>query len=122
PERTDYMDRDTAAFLASRGFAVGLHGHQHRTESETHKVVDLNNQFIIAVSAGSLCAGRNELPTGQYRAYNIIEISDDYSTLKLNAYAMHQDGIMRPIILNQVERQSELTYSLATDSAPVLKQ
>lgn len=32
---------------------------------------------MAVISAGSLCAGRRELPTGVNRQYNVIEIADD---------------------------------------------
>jgi hypothetical protein len=88
PYRTDYMDVDQVYNMVGYGFRLGLHGHQHR-----HQVlpmhVDLPERETMAlVSAGSLCAGSKELPTGNYRQYNIIEIADDLLSARVHVRQM----------------------------------
>lgn len=88
PYRSDYMDTDQVRNMVGYGFRLGLHGHQHR-----HQVlpmhVDLPDREIMAiVSAGSLCAGPKELPTGFFRQYNIIEIADDLRAARVHVRQM----------------------------------
>ena len=88
PYRSDYMDADQVHNMVGYGFRLGLHGHQHR-----HQVfpmhIDLPDRETMAViSAGSLCAGPKELPTGFFRQYNIIEISDDLRTARVHVRQM----------------------------------
>jgi len=43
---------------------------------------------MAVVSAGSLCAGPHELPTGVNRQYNVLEISPDFRSVRVHARAM----------------------------------
>jgi hypothetical protein len=43
---------------------------------------------MAVVSAGSLCAGAAELPTGVHRQYNIIEIAEDFRSVRVHVRAM----------------------------------
>lgn len=43
---------------------------------------------MALVAVGSLCAGRNELPVGTFRQYNIIEIADNYHEARVHVRKM----------------------------------
>jgi predicted phosphodiesterase len=77
PYEDNYMDTGKLKNFIDSGIAVGFHGHQHKTEL----IQDYNNvvqqKRIVVFSAGTLCGGPNELPTGNNRQYNIVEIDWD---------------------------------------------
>lgn len=88
PYQTDYLDVEQVQNMVGYGFRLGLHGHQHR-----HQVVPLNVHLpdcetMAVVSAGSLCAGAKELPTGFFRQYNVIEIDDNLSSARVHVRQM----------------------------------
>lgn len=77
PYEDNYMDTGKLKNFIDSGITVGFHGHQHKTEL----IQDYNDvtqqKRIIIFSAGTLCGGPSELPTGNSRQYNIIEIDWD---------------------------------------------
>lgn len=74
PYDSNYMDSSRLKNFIDSGIVVGLHGHQHKTEL-IHEYNDVVEQkSILVFSAGTLCGGHNELPTGNNRQYNLIEI------------------------------------------------
>ncbi len=88
PYRTDYMDVDIVRGMIGRGFRLGLYGHQHKTQVAPHQVWLPDRERMAVISAGSLCAGANELPTGVHRQYNILEIADDFRSVRVHVRAM----------------------------------
>lgn len=88
PYRTDYMDVDIVRGMIGRGFRLGLYGHQHKTQITPHEVWLPDREKMAVVSAGSLCAGANELPTGVHRQYNVLEIANDFSRVRVHVRAM----------------------------------
>src|SRR5262249_34600404 len=74
PYRTDYMDANIVRSMIGGGFRLGLHGHQHKAQAGAQQVWLSNQERMAVASAGSLCAGTRELPTGTYRQYNLLEI------------------------------------------------
>lgn len=74
PYEFNYMDNSRLKNFIDSGISLGFHGHQHATEviHEFSDVIEQNK--IIIFSAGTLCAGPNELPTGNNRQYNLVEI------------------------------------------------
>lgn len=88
PYRTDYMDIDIVRGMIGRGFRLGLYGHQHKAQVAPHQVWLPDQERMAVVSAGSLCAGASELPTGFCRQYNIIEIADDFRSARIHVRAM----------------------------------
>lgn len=88
PYRTDYMDINIIKNMIGRGFRVGLFGHQHRNQAEPHHIFLPDKETMAIISAGSLCAGSNELPTGCYRQYNIIEFSENLQSLRVHVRQM----------------------------------
>lgn len=96
PGSCDYMDIATVCTLIATGFRLGLHGHQHRGQA-INRYVHLPKQEPIAiVSAGSLCAGPIDLPTGVNRQYNVIEISPDCSSLRVHVREMAIAAVFAP--------------------------
>ena len=88
PYRTDYMDVDIVRGMIGRGFRLGLYGHQHKTQVAPHQVLLPDRERMAVISAGSLCASANELPTGVHRQYNILEIADDFRSVRVHVRAM----------------------------------
>jgi hypothetical protein len=77
PLRDDYMEIGQVHEMAGLHFQLGMHGHQHVAAATTHYVYLSETQAMGVVSAGSLCAGSQELPRGVNRQYNLIVIEDD---------------------------------------------
>lgn len=76
PHDSNYMDNSRLKNFIESGISIGFHGHQHKTEL-IHEYSDVIEQKkIIVFSAGTLCGGPNELPVGNNRQYNLIEIED----------------------------------------------
>lgn len=88
PYRTDYMNIDSIYNMIDRGFRLGLHGHQHRNQAEAKRIFLPESERMVVVSAGSLCAGRKELPKGLYRQYNVVELSDDLQSARIHVRHM----------------------------------
>lgn len=88
PYRSDYMDTDQVRNMVGYGFRLGLHGHQHRHQVLPMHVDLPDRETMAVVSAGSLCAGPKELPTGFFRQYNIIEIADDLRNARVHVRQM----------------------------------
>lgn len=84
PHRTDYMDIDIVRGMIGRGFRLGLYGHQHRPDATPMQIRLADRETMALVSAGSLCAGAMEMPTGAMRGYNIIEINDDLRSARVH--------------------------------------
>lgn len=72
PYETHYMDSQILQNLLEANFSLGLHGHQHRTEVINEDFKLNAERKMVIFSAGSLCAGPNDLPTGETREYNVI--------------------------------------------------
>ncbi len=88
PYRSDYMDVDIVRGMIGRGFRLGLYGHQHKAQVVPHQVWLPDRERMAVVSAGSLCAGASELPTGVHRQYNILEIAPDFQSVRVHVRAM----------------------------------
>lgn len=86
PYDQDYIEDTFLQTLISHGVKIAFHGHQHKKEvirSESN-IIDKEMMFIL--SAGSLCAGPSELPSGYSPQYNIIELfrkNDEQINFKL---------------------------------------
>lgn len=93
PYRTDYMDIDVVRGMIGRGFRLGLYGHQHKTQITPHQIWLPDRERMAVVSAGSLCAGPQELPTGVNRQYNVLEISPDFCSIRVHVRAMNVANI-----------------------------
>lgn len=96
PERTDYMDVETISLMIDKGFRLGLHGHHHKSDVLAYNYFISEMLSMALVSAGSLCAGPTDLPTGFRRQYNIIEIADDYRHARIHVREMRGAGVFVP--------------------------
>ena len=88
PYRTDYMDADVVRGMIGRGFRLGLHGHQHKAQATAQEIRLPDQERMAVVSAGSLCAGADDLPVGTHRQYNVLEIDGDFCSVRTHVRAM----------------------------------
>jgi Calcineurin-like phosphoesterase len=88
PNRSDYMDPEIVRGMIGRGFRLGLYGHQHRPQITPQYAYLPDRETMAITSAGSLCAGRHELPTGARRGYSVIEVADDYQGARIHVREM----------------------------------
>jgi hypothetical protein len=88
PYRTDYMDVEIVRGMIGRGFRLGLYGHQHKTQVAPHQVWMPDQERMAVISAGSLCAGASDLPTGTFRQYNVLEIAEDFKSVRVHVRSM----------------------------------
>lgn len=98
PNLSDYMDVGLVKRMIDRGFSLGLHGHQHRAETANHHINLPQKTDMVVVSAGSLCAGLHELPSGVQRQYNVIEISDEFDSCRVHVREVISTNVFVPSI------------------------
>ena len=96
PRRSDYMDVEIVRLMIDRGYRLGMHGHQHRSDALPVYLYNSDRQTMAVVSAGSLCAEPEELPRGSSCQYNIVEISDDYLSARVHVREMLTQGVFSP--------------------------
>lgn len=89
PYRTDYMDVDVVRGMIGRGFRLGLHGHQHKAQATAQEIRLPDQERMAVISAGSLCAGADDLPVGTHRQYNMLEIDRDFRSVRNHVRAMN---------------------------------
>jgi len=114
PNRADYMDADIVRGMIGRGFRLGLYGHQHRLQVTPQHARLLDDETMVIASAGSLCAGRWELPTGALRGYSIIEISDDYSSARVHVREMGFANLFTRAVLREFSGRSHVDLAWTT--------
>lgn len=73
----DHINRgEVLPLLIDHGYVLGLHGHQHQSNIVSY-VYHLNpKRFMPIISAGSLCAEPQSIPSGHRRQYNLIEVDE----------------------------------------------
>jgi hypothetical protein len=91
------MDADTLQVLIDDGFSLGFHGHQHKPQFIEERYQFGTDRKITVVSAGTLCAGPPELPTGQARAYNLLQIDQETWRGTFHQRRMYNANFDRPI-------------------------
>lgn len=96
PYRSDYMDVELVMGMIGRNYRLGLYGHHHKAQIAAHQVFLPDQERMAVVSAGSLCAGRYDLPTGTPRQYNLIEIGSDFSSVKVHVRSMEVANLFLP--------------------------
>lgn len=96
PGLSDYMDVGLVRRMIDRGFRLGLHGHQHRAEAANHHINLPEKTDMVVVSAGSLCAGPRELPVGMQRQYNVIEISNKFTSCRIHVREVTSANVFVP--------------------------
>ena len=88
PYQTDYMDIDVVRGMIGRGFRLGLHGHQHKARATPQEICLPDRERMAIIGAGSLCAAASDLPVGTHRQYNIVEIAEDFCSVRVHVRAM----------------------------------
>lgn len=123
PESDDYMDVATVHRLIGDGFRVGLHGHQHRSEASYRHVQLPEEERMAVVSAGSLCAGQIERPTGVNRQYNVIVLSDDLGSARVHIREMAVATVFGPSMRAELGGKGhvDLSWDTVTFVAQVAK-
>ena len=96
PTHDDYMDTDAVNRMIGVGFRLGLHGHQHRAQLGHRYVLLPEEERMAVVSAGSLCAGTTDRPTGVNRQYNIIQLDDDLAGARIHIREMTVATVFGP--------------------------
>lgn len=96
PRRSDYMDVEIVRLMIDRGYRLGMHGHQHRSDALPVYLYNSDRQTMAVVSAGSLCAEPERLPRGSSCQYNIVEISDNYLSARVHVREMLTQGVFGP--------------------------
>lgn len=93
PLRTDYMDQGAIDLLLDKGFRLGIHGHQHKSETKPFHQFLQNDEKMVIISAGSLTAGKSELPSGYNRQYNILELNLEMRKIRVHIREMVSSGV-----------------------------
>ncbi len=96
PRDHDYMDDQVVHRLVDSGFVLGLHGHQHRADAAPYEVRLPNTSKICIVSAGSLCVGDSEIPTGEDRQFNLVDVRPLDSVVVTHVREMTAQGLFGP--------------------------
>lgn len=111
PERSDYLDVATVHKLIGKGFRLGLHGHQHRSEAVPHYIHLPEVEVMAVASAGSLCAGGLALPAGVNRQYNMIELDDDLCGARIHVREMAVATVFGPSRMPALGGRSYAVFS-----------
>ncbi len=119
PEQSDYMDVKLVHQMINYGFRLGIHGHQHRTEVSPQTISVPSEATMVLVSAGSLCAGQRELPPGERRQYNIIEIDDDYQSAKVHIRQMLKGHVFGPRYFEEFGGKTYTDVKWTPETTPV---
>lgn len=119
PYRSDYMDPDIVRGMIGRGFRLGLYGHQHLAQVTPQHAHLPDRETMAVVSAGSLCAGREELPMGANRGYSLIEIADDHRHARVHVREMAFSNLFSRANLSAFGGRSyvDLEWTVPADSA-----
>jgi len=81
----DHLNRhEVLPLLIDRGYVLGLHGHQHKGNIVSYEYHLDPERYMPIISAGSLCAGSQEIPEGHRRQYNVIEIDEENFKIKIH--------------------------------------
>jgi hypothetical protein len=113
------MDIATVYNLIGKGFRLGLHGHQHRGQV-TNRYLHLPRMEPMAVvSAGSLCAGPVDLPTGVNRQYNVLQIADDCRSVRAHVREMSVGTVFAPSLRPDLGGKGYVDMEIAAPLSPI---
>ena len=93
PRSHDYMDESIVHKLIDFGFNLGLHGHQHRPGAAPFQLHLPNLTSMAVVGAGSLAVGDGELPMGERRQFNIVDVDTSQGIITTHVRAMSSGGV-----------------------------
>jgi hypothetical protein len=96
PAAADYMDIESIYELIDKGFRLGLHGHQHRSEVTNRFIQAVQQDPMAVISAGSLCASPSELPHSFNRQYNVLELTDQCDGVRVHVREMAVGTVFAP--------------------------
>ena len=103
PQEATYMDSRIIANLIDLRFVLGLHGHQHRNDVVDEYASLPTRRRMTLISAGSLCAGSEEMPTGERRSFNLIELGAN-GTCQLRVRREQTDDPLAPLFGSSLVR------------------
>ncbi len=119
PTSSDYLDEETIQFLIDKGFHLGLHGHKHKADL-------LNIRFAVDCSAdikiigcGTLGSTQENIPRGETRQYNMIEIKNHYNLLKLHIRKSIEESLGLPLWMPGNIRQNNDKSYMDMDLRPL---
>ena len=93
PRAHDYMDARVIHRLIDFGFSVGFHGHQHYPGAAPFEMRLPNLTSMVVVAGGSLSVGDSELPMGERRQFNIVDIDLNKQSITVHVRAMSHAGV-----------------------------
>ena len=93
PRTSDYMDQRVIHRMIDLGFNIGLHGHHHFPAATPFEIRSPWETSMALISAGSLAVGSRELPEGEKRQFNVVDIHPDCQSIVVHVRAMSSDGI-----------------------------
>ena len=112
PRSNDYMDRGVIERAVDLGFNVILHGHQHSAYATSANVPMLYQQSIAVISAGSFAVGDGQLPMGEKRQFNIVDIDLENESITTWVRAMTPAGVFVPSYRDEFGGESFVTLKL----------
>ena len=93
PRAQDYMDVRVIHRLIDIGFSVGLHGHQHYPGAAPFELRLPSLASMVVVAGGSIAVGDSELPMGEQRQFNVVNIDPNSGFITIHVRAMSHAGV-----------------------------
>ena len=87
------MDARVIHRLIDFGFSVGLHGHQHYPGAAPFELRLPNLASMVVVAGGSIAVGDSELPMGEQRQFNVVNIDPNSGSITVHVRAMSHAGV-----------------------------
>lgn len=127
PIDSDYMDGRILQNLIDSNFSIGLHGHQHKAEIMYQQFNIDATRKIVVLSSGSLCAGPEELPSGETREYNIYEINRVTKKITIHVRRAMETASDCPIWTPKVicptgSTFHQVDFTISATEAPLMKE
>lgn len=114
PATSDYLDQSCIRQLVYYGFRLGLHGHQHYATTAPVYIYTDREEHMAVISAGSLCAGRRELPPGRNRGFNLVVIDEERNKAHVRSLAMDMEARVQPeYVFNGGSAEREVSWTPA---------
>jgi hypothetical protein len=98
--------------LIDRGYVLGLHGHQHRSDVVSYAFRLTPKMVMPIVASGSLCAGPGDIPPGYRRQYNVIELDENRANARVHVREWFNDTVWIGASLLEFHRRSYLDVPL----------
>ena len=94
PGKSDFMSPGAVQFLIDKGFQIGMYGHKHQGDIFEVKFCADQSRKMLLVGCGTLCASQQDIPLGETRQYNLIEIGHPLMIkIHLRKTAEQPDGL-----------------------------